>query len=330
MFPFSVSILVSHSETFLLLVFRCFEFLANRFEGNCWIVFLYVFCSIVFQVWRHGVCFSFLLLFIFPFSHFLILKQLLFVCVFFPFVFSSLFSFTFCTFFLFPYFFSSSLLYPSPVQINSKKTCLKAWNFLLLSLLSLFFSCLLILKHLPSWLVYFLSPVLSSHPIFLLLTVLFSLTSSPLSCCTFPRFTLTKIFTILAPSHLSFFSFISCPAHDHTNSKQGNRLEGMDFYFVFPLSFFSCSSFSSSSNICLIYAILSYVFSFQPPFLLLPVFPFPLFLLFYSSLPCSHFTPWSALFFFPLASSRRCTSPVLKEIHFSCLLLRRWYISPQD
>ena len=147
------------------------------------------------------------------------------------------------------------------------------------------------LEHLPSLLVYFLSPVLSSHPTFLLLTVLFSLTSSPLSCCTFPRFTLTKIFTILAPSHLSFFSFISCPAHDHTNSKQGNRLEGMDFYFVFPLSFFSCSSFSSSSNICLIYAILSYVFSFQPPFLLLPVFPFPLFLLFYSSLPCSHFTP---------------------------------------
>ena len=116
-FPFSVSILVSHSETFLLLVFRCFEFLANCFEGNCWIVFLfYSFPSL--KAWD---LFFFLLLFIFPFSHFFILKQLLFICVFFPFVFSSLFSFTFCTFFLFPYFFSSSLLYPSPVQINNKK-----------------------------------------------------------------------------------------------------------------------------------------------------------------------------------------------------------------
>ena len=231
------------------------------------------------------------------------------MCVFFPFVFSSLFSFTFCTFFLFPYFFSSSLLYPSPVQINSKKTCLKAWNFLLLSLLSLFFSCLLILKHLPSWLVYFLSPVLSSHPTFLLLTVLFSLTSSPLSCCTFPRFTLPKIFTTLAPSHLSFFSFISCPAHDHTNSKQGNRLEGMDFYFVFPLSFFFLLFFFIFKQYLpdLCHSFLCIFFSTPLPFTSCFSFSF-VFFLFFSTMFSLH----SMICFVFLSLS------LFKEMHISC------------
>ena len=151
----------------------------------------------------------------------------------------------------------------------------------------------------------------------------------PFTYCTFFPYFFPSVLLYLSPLYFTKNLYYSGPLssvifHSFLAPRMitqiANKATGLKawIFILFSLSpFFSCSSFSSSSNICLIYAILSYVFSFQPPFLLLPVFPFPLFLLFYSSLPCSHFTPWSALFFFPLASSRRCTSPVLKEIHFS-------------
>ena len=143
-----------------------------------------------------------------------------------------------------------------------------------------------------------LASVFSSTPLvfssyFLLLTVLFPLTSSLLSCCTFPRFTLI-VFTILAPSHLSFCSFISCPAHDHTNSKQGNKLEGMDFCFfsslLFSLLFFFilkqylpdlCHPF-----LCMFFLFL--VFSTPLPFTYCLSFSFASSFLFFSAF--SHFT----------------------------------------
>ena len=184
------------------------------------------------------MCFSFFYhLYFFPsrFSH--LETAIMYMC-FLPFCLLISLFFYFLYLFPFAYFFSSSLLYPSPVQIDSKKHVWRHGTFFFCHCsphFSFVFSSWNICQ--PCFCIFF-------RPSYLLILLSFYLlyfftpTSFLLSCCTFPRFTLTKIFTILAPSHLSFCSFIFCPAHDHTNLKQGNRLEGMGFHFVFPLSFF--------------------------------------------------------------------------------------------
>ena len=144
----------------------------------------------------------------------------------------------------------------------------------------------------------------------------------PFTYCTFFPYFFPSVLLYLSPLYFTknlyyscplssvIFSFISCPAHDHTNSKQGNRLEGMDFYFVFPLSFFFLLFFFIFKQYLpdLWHSFLCIFFSTPLPFTSCFSFSFVSSFLFFSTMFSLH----SMICFVFLSLS------LFKEMHISC------------